>query len=122
MKSRTVLVVDDQPEMGSVATRWLSGQGASVAVVGTAADALQALSRARPDIVCLDLELPDSKGFAALEQIVERYPGLSVVLWSGHDSEEIAEGARRRGARSFLAKPFGRDALLAALRAALLHT
>ena len=63
------------------------------------------------------MQLPGMSGMAALARMLALYPGLRVMLMSGDDDRETAAAALRSGARVFLAKPFARVTLFAAVRA-----
>lgn len=114
-----LLFVDDQPELGAAASRWLLREGFVVELAGSAEEALEMLARSTPDVVCLDMELPGMNGMTALQRMLRLYPGLRVMLMSGDDDRETAAAALRTGARVFLAKPFERVTLFAAVRATL---
>ncbi|MFO0587379.1 MAG: response regulator [Polyangiaceae bacterium] len=114
-----VLFVDDQPEVRTLASRWLAREGVEVALAETAEQALEMLESALPDVVCLDRELPGMSGMTALKEMLKRYPSLRIMLVSGDDDEQTARAARDAGARVFLAKPFERVTLFAAVRATL---
>lgn len=117
--SKRVLFVDDQPEVGAAASRWLTREGFVVELAGSAEEALEVLARWTPDVVCLDMELPGMNGMTALRRMLALYPDLRVMLVSGDDDRETADAALRTGARVFLAKPFERVTLFAAIRATL---
>lgn len=114
-----VLFVDDQPEVRTLASRWLAREGVEVDLAETAEQALEMLESALPDVVCLDRELPGMSGMTALTEMLKRHPSLRVMLVSGDDDEQTARAAREAGARVFLAKPFERVTLFAAVRATL---
>lgn len=114
-----VLFVDDQPEVRTLASRWLAKEGILVDLAETAEEALEMLEHLTPDVVCLDRELPGMSGIQALKEMLKRHPTLRVMLVSGDDDEQTARAAREAGARVFLAKPFERVTLFAAVRATL---
>lgn len=115
--SGRVLFVDDQPEVRAAASRWLTREGYVVEGAGSAEEALDLLARWTPDVVCLDMQLPGMSGMEALGRMLTLTPGLRVMLMSGDDDRETAAAALRSGARVFLAKPFERVTLFAAVRA-----
>ncbi len=119
IEAKKVLVVDDQPEVRAAAARWLAREGFEVEVAASAEEALSALSRGTPDVVCLDVELPGMNGMEALERMLRLQPGLRVLVLSGHDEREMGLDAARRGAAGFVGKPFNRSQLGAAVRAAI---
>jgi DNA-binding NarL/FixJ family response regulator len=110
---RRVLVVDDHPSFRRMATRLLEAGGFDV--VGEAADGQAALSEAhrlRPDVVLLDVVLPDMSGFAVAEALADGSPQAAVVLVSSRSAGELAAGLERSRADGFIAK---RELTVAAL-------
>ncbi|HEY7016918.1 MAG TPA: response regulator transcription factor [Gaiellaceae bacterium] len=102
---RRVLVVDDHPSFRRCAHTLLTAEGFEV--VGEAEDGVTAVALAaelEPDFVLLDIQLPDLDGFEVASRLLEREPGLQIVLVSSRD--EAAYGARieASGARGFLSK------------------
>ena len=98
----TVLIVDDHTAFRSRARRMLEADGFEV--VGEAADGASGVDAARrlePDVVLLDLQLPDTTGFAVAEQISGE---AAVVITSTRDSADFDALARRSGARGFVSK------------------
>jgi DNA-binding NarL/FixJ family response regulator len=101
----TVLIVDDHPSFRATARLLLEGEG--YAVVGEAADGAGALRRAAelgPDVVLLDVNLPDLDGFAVAERLTANGGGPAVVLCSSRDARDYGELIARSGARGFIAK------------------
>jgi DNA-binding NtrC family response regulator len=111
-----ILVVDDEPNIRTTFARALDLEGF---VVETAADAATALLAARaftPDLVLLDLRLPDRDGLAVLEELGTFASPPPVVMMSGHGTLDSAIKATRLGALDFLEKPVQIDRLLLTVR------
>jgi DNA-binding NarL/FixJ family response regulator len=99
---RRALVVDDHPSFRRSARRMLEAAGWDVVgEAGDAADARRAAAELGPDLVLLDVQLPDGDGFDVCGDLP---PGSAVVLVSTRDGAELDELARARGARGFVAK------------------
>ena len=112
----TVLIVDDHAGFRSFARALLEAEGLDV--VGEAADAASALAAARalsPELVLLDLALPDMDGFAVCDALLEDGTGPTVVLTSSRDVSSYRRRLERSGARGFIAKSELSGRALAAL-------
>jgi CheY-like chemotaxis protein len=112
-----VLLVDDNPLMQQVISRFLAGQGYSVAVAETGAEALAIVRRELVRLLVIDMRLPDQDGTELLG-VLRREPGLEgcpaiAVSGLGEDDREKTVAA---GFDGFLAKPIDLDDLLAAVR------
>ena len=104
---RTVLIVDDHPSFRATARLLLEADGWTV--IGEAADGIGGLAAARdlrPDLVLLDVNLPDADGFAVAARLTGEGPGAApaVVLVSSRDARDFGPLVRRSGARGFVAK------------------
>ncbi len=113
-----VLVVDDHPIVREGLRSMLDGSG--IEVVGeaaTAADAVDAAARVRPDVVLLDIELADGNGLDALAGIKAGTPEASVLVVTMHDESRLVRRAIEAGASGYVLKGVGRRELLAAVRA-----
>lgn len=112
-----MLIVDDHAGFRTLARRLLDGDGWSV--VGEAPDGasgVEAATRLHPELVLLDLNLPDGSGLDVAQRLAEVEPGAQVVLTSTHEEEELDALARERHARGFVPKRrLSRDALVAML-------
>jgi DNA-binding NarL/FixJ family response regulator len=113
----TALVVDDHPSFRRSARRLL--QAAGYEVVGEAGDGRAALTAVRthtPDVVLLDVLLPDANGFELAEVMAAESPAPAVVLTSSRSAAEYRLPLSRSSARAFIAKPDLTIARLAGLR------
>lgn len=112
----SVLIVDDHPGFRAAARRLLESEG--YAVVGEAADGAGALAATRalePDVVLLDVQLPDLDGFAVASRLTGEGTGAAIVLVSSRDGDDYGSLASDSGACGFIAKSELSGAALEAL-------
>jgi len=114
----TVLVVEDDDETRAALTRELTTRGYRVVEAGDGHTALLAWESRRPDVVLLDLGLPDVDGLDIVRRI-RREATTPIVILSGRYEEREKVEALERGADDYVTKPFGVDELNARLRVAL---
>jgi two-component system KDP operon response regulator KdpE len=114
----TVLVVDDDRALARALAINLKARGYDVEIALTGADALASASRRPPDVVVLDLGLPDLDGLEVLEGL-RGWTTVPVLVLSARDEQSEKVAALDAGADDYVTKPFGMDELLARLRAAL---
>jgi pilus assembly protein CpaE len=113
-----VLIVDDIAETRDHLTKLL-GFESDVEVVGAADSGRQALEmagRLRPDVVLMDINMPDMDGIAATEQLAAEVPTAAVVMMSVQGEADYLRRSMLAGAREFLVKPFSSDELTASIR------
>jgi two-component system KDP operon response regulator KdpE len=115
-----VLVVDDEPPIRKLLRMGLSTQGYEVLEAPNGKTGLELLSQ-DPDLVILDLGLPDIQGHELLRIIRGRNESVPVVVLSSRGDEAGKVQALDLGADDYVTKPFGMDELLARMRAALRH-
>ena len=115
-----VLVIDDEPPIRKLLRMGLSTQGYRVIEAPDGRSALD-LIREKPDLVILDLGLPDMQGHDLLRTIRARNESVPIVVLSSRGDEAGKVQALDFGADDYVTKPFGMDELLARLRAALRH-
>jgi DNA-binding NarL/FixJ family response regulator len=112
-----VLIVDDHPMVREGLRSMLSGDGIDVVgEVGSAREAIRLATELHPDLVLLDIELPDMDGLAVLRRIKEMAPQVSVLIVSMHDEPARVRDAVAAGAAGYVLKGIGRRELLAAVR------
>ncbi len=115
-----VLVVDDEPPIRKLLRMGLGTQGYHIIDAPNAKTALE-LMAAEPDLVILDLGLPDMQGLDLLRQIRQLREDVPIVVLSSRGDEVAKVEALDLGADDYVTKPFGMDELLARIRAALRH-
>ena len=115
-----VLVVDDEPPIRKLLRMGLSTQGYDILDAPSGKAALELIGE-KPDLVILDLGLPDIEGLELLRRIRERNEGVPIVVLSSRGEEAAKVQALDLGADDYVTKPFGMDELLARIRAALRH-
>jgi DNA-binding NarL/FixJ family response regulator len=113
-----VLAVDDHPMVREGLRSMLSGAVEAWDEAGSGEDALRKLASAPPDLVLLDLQLPDVDGLTLLRRIKAAAPRTSVLVISMHDRPEHVREAMVLGAAGYVLKGITRRELLAAVRAA----
>ena len=112
------LIVDDIAETRDHLSKLLSFES-DIEVVGSAASGAEALDMAanlRPDVVLMDINMPDMDGIAATEQMASRAPTAAVVMMSVQGEADYLRRSMLAGAREFLVKPFSSDELTASIR------
>src|SRR4051812_35373768 len=115
-----VLVIDDEPPIRKLLRMGLATQGYQTAEAPNGKAALELLAE-NPDLIILDLGLPDVRGLELLRTIRERNDKVPIVVLSSRDDEHAKVEALDLGADDYVTKPFGMDELLARMRAALRH-
>lgn len=104
---RRILVVDDDQNTRFLSERVLTSAGHEVQAVGTASEAVQTIEAWRPDLVLLDLVMPDQDGWSVLEGIRSLPARPLVVVVTARVEERTADRALQLGAVACLYKPFG---------------
>ena len=113
-----VLIVDDIPETRDHLTKLL-GFESDIEVVGAAASGAEAIEIAcglAPDVILMDINMPDMDGISATEHLASRAPNAAVVMMSVQGEADYLRRSMLAGAREFLVKPFSSDELTASIR------
>ena len=114
-----ILVVDDDPGLLRLLTIRLRAESYDVEAVESAAQALAAASRFRPDLVITDLRMDQMDGIGLLKELQNRWPGLKVIMLTAHGTIPDAVQATQMGAFGFLTKPVDKQELLDQVQKAL---
>ncbi|MGK7296682.1 MAG: sigma-54-dependent transcriptional regulator [Candidatus Wenzhouxiangella sp. M2_3B_020] len=116
----TILIVDDEPDIRELVGEILSDEGYETVLAADASEARTLRAERDPDLVLLDVWMPDTDGISLLREWREQDRDLCpVVMISGHGSVEAAVEATRNGARDFIEKPVSMARLLSTVRKAL---
>lgn len=120
MNKQSILVVDDEPDIRSLLQEILEDEGYDVSVAETAGGAREAVQEASPDLVLLDIWMPDEDGVSLLKSWKQADElNFSVIMISGHGTVETAVEATRHGAVDFIEKPVSLAKLLLTVDKAL---
>ncbi|HYD52726.1 MAG TPA: sigma-54 dependent transcriptional regulator, partial [Gemmatimonadaceae bacterium] len=116
--SLSLLVVDDEPTVRETLAEFFETFGHTVRAAATGTAARRAAAEHAPDVVVLDLRLPDADGLTLLEALRADDPEIAVIVLTGHADVRTAVGAMQRGAVDLLEKPVDLEALAAAVERA----
>lgn len=116
--SPKVLVVEDSLPLAQIYKAYLSNTDYDVVLAATLEEAMTQIADYRPDIVLLDVELPDGSGIDLLKYVQKDYGGTQVIVMTAHGSSDMAVDAINLGATDFLTKPFDASRLLKTLDSA----
>jgi DNA-binding NtrC family response regulator len=123
MSAGHILVVDDEPDIRTIVQEILEDENYTVTVAESATAARTAFAARRPDLVLLDIWMPDTDGITLLKEWSHEQPlNLPVVMMSGHGTVETAVEAIRLGAYDFIEKPLSTTKLLVTVDHALQHS
>ncbi len=117
--NNSILIVEDDKGIRDYVKELLLDKNYSVRDTGKGTRALEIIERVQPDLVLLDLKLPDIDGETVCKQIKKNYPDIHVIILTAKDSvDDIVEGLDI-GADDYVTKPFTAEELLARIRARL---
>ncbi len=120
--SRSVLVIDDEQSIRSTLQAALGDEGYAVSAASSGGAGIDQIRVSRPDVVILDIWMPEMDGIETLKQIKSEWPDLPVVMMSGHGTIETAVKATKLGAFDFLEKPPSLERLLLLLQNAMVSS
>ena len=105
----TVVIIEDEAVLARNLGKAFTRRGFVVREAGTIAEGLRAVEEARPEVVLLDLRLPDGSGIDALPKLLAADPDVAVIMMTAYGSVADAVQAMQQGARDFVLKPFDLD-------------
>ena len=106
MSAGRVLVVDDETEVRLVLGEFLTGRGYEVASAESGLDAIAQLEKDRPDVVLLDVSMPEMDGVETLKRIVSLHPTLPVIMVTANADIVVTSQLLALGADDYIPKPF----------------
>jgi len=104
-KTLKILVVDDEPNVLDVIQSFLENEGYEVLVADSGASMMDSLEKTKPNVILLDIRMPDIDGLQCLRIIKDRYPGIEVVMMSGFATVQMAKKSLEIGAFDYIGKP-----------------
>ena len=113
---KNILIIDDEKDLCQLLGDALSSHGYNVECANTKREAMSSLKSRLPDLVFLDLKLPDGDGLRLLSCIKKINPGTTVNIISAYGTEEVRDEARKLGAYGFIDKPFSEEDILRSIR------
>src|SRR6266581_914596 len=116
---KTILVVDDEDGVRESVREVLSDEGYRVLDTADGTQVLRIIKEQRPELVLLDIWMPQMDGIGLLKEIKSKEPAINVVMISGHGNIHTAVTATKFGAFDFIEKPLSLDALLLTVQRAL---
>ncbi len=117
--SGTICIVDDEPSILNTLSSILEDEGYQVTIAKTGGEALKVIPMDPPDVVILDIWMPEFDGLEVLKRVREQFPNMPVIMMSGHGSVETAVKATKLGAYDYLEKPLDLEKVTILVRNAL---
>jgi DNA-binding response OmpR family regulator len=122
MKDIRILLVDDEEEFVRALAERLQLRDLSSRTAFSGGQAMQFVGDAAPDIMVLDLAMPGTSGMDVLRLVRQRYPGIQVIMLTGHGNDLDEAEARSLGAFDWLQKPVDIEVLVDRIRAAYVES
>lgn len=120
--TKNILVVEDDPGLQKYLKELLLDNGYSVQIAADGVQALNSIAKLAPDLMILDLGLPNMSGEAVCMEVRKKYPELRVIILTAKDGVEDIVNGLDLGADDYMTKPFIADELLARIKARLRYT
>lgn len=115
--SMKIVIVDDAPFIREVVSQMLAAGGFEV--VGEASNGIEAVEKVlqlKPDVVLMDIVMPQMSGIEATKKILESWPQARIIACSTVDNETVVLGAIEAGCQDYVLKPFERESLIEVLK------
>jgi DNA-binding response OmpR family regulator len=122
MPPKKILVVDDEPEVRQLMEHFLTERGYEVRIAENGRLALAALDTFMPDVVLLDMHMPEMDGLETLKRLAVRSPSLPVIMVTVNEDVETTTHLLQMGAADYVPKPFNLDYLEQAINIQLSAT
>lgn len=115
-----VLAIEDDPAIRNLLRAALENTEFKLIEAQTAAEGVEAVTKKRPDLILLDMSLPDASGIKVVE-LIRGWSKTPIVIVSGHGQEDLKVAALEAGADDYVTKPFGVSELIARMKVAVRH-
>jgi len=119
---RKLLLVDDEKDFLETTTKRLARRGYDVRSAMKCSDAIELIGSGWPEVVVLDVMLPDRDGILCLKEIKQKWPSLVVILLTGHASMQAGRQSLEYGANDYCLKPIELDVLVEKIKIAYRET
>lgn len=120
-KSTRILIVDDEPYIRDILSRWLTGKGHHCITAANVDTALEFLAENNIGLILLDMMIPEKSGLVLLHKVRKNHPDVIVLMVSALDRPKLVTGTLELGAYGYINKPFDRDEILDHVASALQH-
>ena len=114
-----ILVVEDEADVAELIAETLIQRGYEARVAVSAAHALMVVRSERPDVILLDINLPDSAGTLTLGRLRELWADVPIIMLTANTEDALARATLKRGAFDYISKPFDVDHLMSVVESAL---
>ena len=111
MPAGKILVVDDEPEVRKLMELFLTDRGYQVRMAENGRQGLTEIDGFAPDVVLLDMHMPEMDGLETLKHLATRWPGLPVIMVTVNEDVETTSQMLQAGAADYVPKPFNLDYL-----------
>lgn len=111
MAGEKILIIDDEPDIGWAFTTVLSCEGYRIITAKTAREGMSRIKREIPNMVFLDMKLPDQNGLDLLKEVKKNFKDLLVIMLTGYQTVETAVEAMKSGAYDYVSKPLPNERL-----------
>ena len=112
----TVLIIDDNPEDQNNMAEILKSEGYDTVAAGMGPEGIKLCREHRPDLIMLDLVMPDMNGIEILREFKKEFPDIPVIMCSAAGLEQVVALALRVGATGYIVKPYDRETVLKNLK------
>ena len=119
LNAMKIVVVDDEKIVLDSCKRVLTSEGFEVLLATSVDDALKILETQIPELLLIDVKMPERDGMSLMEEIKRTLPDLPIVVMSGYATNETISESVKKGAACFIAKPFTPDELIETIRQVL---